>query len=268
MKYAALYSPEKYSSFSFDAQIKALHKLIKALQDEIASPASREGLMQQISNLAPLTKAPLPSRLEQLIAALHPDPYRVLRALAQYFGEASLKDSQISLRTGDGSKACQPEDLQRAAGITLVLDNLRSVFNVGSIFRLAECLRIAEVLLCGITPTPLHPNMAKTALGTCEKVAWRHFDETEAAIQSLQAEGVTIYALETAEPSVSAFRCDYRLPLALVVGNESLGIAPQHLAMCDQIIHLPVLGWKNSLNVGVATSIATYQIMFGNSREV
>jgi len=267
MKYAALYTADKYSSFGYDAQLKALNKLVKALQDEIANPAAREHLMQQISALAPLTKAALPARLSQLIASFHSDPYRVLRALSDYFGESSFKDSQITLRTGDGGKACNPADLTRAAGITLVLDNLRSVFNVGSIFRLAECLSLKQILLCGITPGPKHPNMAKTALGTCDKVPWQEYPDTATALQNLKSSGHTIYALETAEPSCSAFECTYALPLALVVGNESLGIAPQHLAMCDQIIHLPVLGWKNSLNVGVAASIAAYQILFGGQKE-
>ena len=266
MKYSAKYSLEKFRNFSFDAQIKALNKLLKALEENLANPQSYLDILNQISLLSSKSREALPPRLAQVIAALSPDPYRSLRALAEYFGQSSYKDSQITLRTGDGSKEISEADLARAAQITIVADNLRSVFNVGSLFRLCECLRIGELLLCGISPDPHHPNMDKTALGTTNKVKWRKMDDTTQAIKELRSLGYSIYALETAEPSESVFSVRYQLPLALVVGNEALGVSEPTLAECNSIIHLPVLGWKNSLNVAVATSITTYQIMYGGCR--
>jgi 23S rRNA (guanosine2251-2'-O)-methyltransferase len=263
VKFNADYSIEKFSNFSFDAQIKALSKLLKALEERIAEPESYTRILLRIKELGRLCREPLPSRLASAIEDLSEDPYRSLRALAQYFGDVTYKDNQIALRTGDGIKQASLADLERAAQITIIADNLRSVFNVGSLFRLCECLRISELILCGISPDPGHPNMAKTALGTCDKVPWRKVESATEAITELKAQGKTVYALETAEPSSSAFELGYRFPLALVVGNEALGIAESTLAHCDSIIHLPVLGWKNSLNVAVAASIATYQIMFG-----
>lgn len=263
MRFNASYTKEKFLSFSYDAQIKALGKLIGQMQDEIANPPVLHEILDQFRKLYPLAKNPLPAKMARLVQSLSEDPFRLLRAISIYYSDLPVKDSQIYLRTGDGTITPDSDALVRSKQIVLVLDNLRSVFNVGSVFRLCECLAVSELILCGITPTPKHPNMLKTALGTCERVPWRHVEQTETAITGLQERGFVVYALETANPSVSAFESDYSLPLALVVGNESLGISPQILTICDRIIHLPVLGWKNSLNVGVATSVALYQILFG-----
>jgi len=263
MKYSASYSKEKFANFSFDAQLKALSKLLQALEEHLAAPDTYPGILDQIKELSRMCREPLPPRMALAIDGLSMDPYRSLRALAQYFGDATYKDNQIALRTGDGLKEASQADLLRAGQLTIIADNLRSVFNVGSLFRLCECLRVRELVLCGISPDPEHPNMAKTALGTCDKVPWRKVESSTEAIAELKAKGHTIYALETAEPSKSAFETEFAFPLALVLGNEALGIPESTLAQCDSIIHLPVLGWKNSLNVAVAASIATYHIMFG-----
>ena len=267
MKYLAAYTKEKFLSFSFDAQLKALNKLIEQLQIDIAVPKSRDAILMQIITLYPLCKQDLPPRYQTLFSSLSDDPFRLLRAIDIFRGSSTLKDNQIFLRTGDGTISPNPDMLQKAGGIVVICDNLRSVFNVGSIFRVCECLAIAKIILCGITPTPNHPNMPKTALGTTEKVPWEHNEDTLLAIIRLKREGYKVYALETAEPSQSVYQCDFSYPLALVVGNESLGIAPSTLSECDAIVHLPVLGWKNSLNVGVATSVALYQIMYGGSSD-
>lgn len=265
MKFLAQYSTTKFSNLSFDAQIKALHKLLRELEYHVANPMQREAIITQLGELEPLCKEELPPRLKDLLAKLSKDPFRLLRALTEYQGSKSKKDSQILLKTGDGTQEPDPVAQEKASQILIIADNLRSVFNVGSLFRVAECLAVKKVLLCGITPTPNHPNMAKTALGTCERMAWQHYENTTDALQQVKASGYRIYALETAEPSQSVFECKYQLPMALVVGNEALGIDPIVLAQCDEIIYLPVLGWKNSLNVSVAASVALYQIIFGET---
>lgn len=264
MRYKAEYSREKFTNFSFDSQIKALGKLLRELEYQISDPVKRPELMRQIKMLYPLCREPLPPRMLTLLSDLPEDPFRLLRALAQYHREDTYKDSQILLRTGDGSHAPDPRFLARSSGIKLVVDNLRSVFNVGSLFRVSECLAISEIILCGISPDPSHPNMAKTALGTIEKVKWRHMEDSCDAILELKSQGYKVYALETAEPSSSVYECTYQLPLAIVLGNEALGIDPKVLELCDEIVYLPVLGWKNSLNVSVAAAITLYQIVFGD----
>ncbi|MDD2230570.1 MAG: TrmH family RNA methyltransferase, partial [Candidatus Cloacimonetes bacterium] len=167
------------------------------------------------------------------------------------------------IRRGDGNISADSGAMQKAAQVTIICDNLRSVFNLGSIFRSAECLGVAEILLCGISAKPSHPNLAKTAMGTQSLVAWRHFLDTKEAISHCRNKGMHIYALETVNEASSVFNTLYSFPLALVIGNESLGIEPATLELCDSYISLPQLGWKNSLNVGVATAAALYQIIFG-----
>jgi tRNA G18 (ribose-2'-O)-methylase SpoU len=263
VRFKATYSREKFCNFSFDAQLKAIAKLLKELEQNLANAEYRTQLIEQIQSLKALCKQALPPKMQDLVQDLPQDPHRLLRALAQYHSDAMVKDDQILLRVGDGSVEADPVHLAAAAQITVVADNLRSVFNVGSLFRVCECLAIGELVLCGISPDPRHPNMEKTALGTCSRVKWSHADSTLDAVKALSANGYRIYALETADPSGSVFDVDFAMPLALVVGNEALGIDPAVLKECDEIVHLPVLGWKNSLNVSVASSIALYQILFG-----
>ena len=267
MRYRAEYSTEKFKNFSYDSQVKALAKLLRELEYYISDSDKRNDLISQIQKLHPFCRRPLPPKMDKLISSLPSDPFRLLRLLADYHQDITLKDSQILLYTGDGGRSSDPRYLARSSQVKLIVDNLRSVFNVGSLFRIAECLGISEIILCGISPGPEHPNMAKTALGTTERIAWRHIDQTKDAILQLKDMGYKIYALETAEPSASVYESSFDLPIALVVGNEALGIDPQILKICDAIVHLPVLGWKNSLNVSVAAAITLYQIVFGATNE-
>jgi len=142
--------------------------------------------------------------------------------------------------------------------LILVLDNLRSAFNVGAIVRTAECFGITKLYFCGYTPD--NERVAKTAMGTRELVAVTHFKTTEAAIETLRSEKRYIYALETVENADSIYECEYQYSSALIVGNEALGIAQKILQLADQIIEIPLSGWKNSLNVGVATAITIAEI--------
>lgn len=265
MKTREGYSRAKFLNFSFDAQLKAIKKLLRELELSLADTQRRRVIIAEIQTLSPLCKKELPQNLAELIKDLPDDPHRLLRRLAKYQDENTYKDSQINIRVGDGCAVPDALALARAKEVILIADNLRSVFNVGSLFRICECLAVGELWLCGITPTPQHPNMEKTALGTISRVNWRHFEDTHEALDLAKERGAQSYALETVEPSENIFEHDFELPLALVVGNEALGIEPSVVSKCDGIVHLPVLGWKNSLNVGVASSIALYQIIFGKS---
>ena len=147
--------------------------------------------------------------------------------------------------------------------ITLVLDRLRSAHNVGNILRIAEAVRAREVLCCGYTPCPPHPKLAKTAMGTDTMVRCRHADTALDAIRILRSEGTAeILAAEWVPGrSVSAWKRDYRFPLALILGNEALGIAPEALAEVDGLISLPMFGSKSSINVGNAAAAILYAIL-------
>ena len=146
--------------------------------------------------------------------------------------------------------------------LVAVVPDVRSAHNVGSIFRTADAAGLARVVLCGFSATPDHRGVAKTALGAQDSVPWTVVPDVHEAIRALRAEGFTIAALERADGAVapeavpaSAF------PLALVVGNEVSGVAPDVLAAADLVVGLPQYGTKASLNVSVAFGVAAYGLV-------
>ncbi|MBM3331983.1 RNA methyltransferase [candidate division WOR-3 bacterium] len=153
-----------------------------------------------------------------------------------------------------------PEEFARLPRrpIHIVLDNLRSAFNVGSIFRLADAARAAEVIPCGYTAYPPHHKLEQTSLGTTDSVPWRRFDDTAAALTDLRAKGIQIVGVETATGASPYHRFEYDFPVALVLGNEALGVSETALRLCDAVVEVPVFGYKNSINVATAASIVLY----------
>ena len=145
--------------------------------------------------------------------------------------------------------------------VFLVLDNLRSAFNVGALFRVADTARLAGLLTCGCTAHPPHPRLDKTALGSLDYVASEHFATTEEALQRLRDGGVPVWALETTSRSRHYVRASYPRPVALVLGNEALGVQPSVLDSCDELVEVPVFGFKNSLNVAAAAAVVVYEIL-------
>ena len=139
--------------------------------------------------------------------------------------------------------------------LTVVVDSLRSAFNLGGVFRTAECFGVRELVLCGYTPLPEQPHVARAALGAERLVPWRYVGEIREAVASLQASGVRCIALETVAgaPDVSFF--EWPFPCALVVGNERFGIDPDVVQACDGVVRIPLFGRKNSLNVVTAFAI-------------
>ena len=145
--------------------------------------------------------------------------------------------------------------------IHLVLDHLRSAFNVGSIFRTADTTRLARIITCGYTAHPPHPKLEKTALGTLDYIPTVHFDTTLDAIVSLQQQGIPVWALETTSHSKTYTAMTYPRPLALVLGNEALGVSRDILDRCDELIQIPMYGFKNSLNVASACAVVVFEIL-------
>ena len=146
--------------------------------------------------------------------------------------------------------------------ITLVLDRLRSAHNTGNIFRIAEAVGAREIIACGYTPAPPHPKLAKTAMGADLLVPCRVFPSSLDAVRALRAEQYRmILAAEPLPGSRFAWEMDYRFPLALVLGNEALGVAPETLAECDGMVSLPMFGAKASINVGNAAAAILYAVL-------
>lgn len=170
-------------------------------------------------------------------------------------------ETRYELRSNDSDLPPEQFALLPRRPIHLVLDNLRSAFNVGSVFRLADAARAAEVIPCGYTACPPHHKLEQTSLRTDRSVPWRRFDDTALALDALRAEGITIVALETATGAAPYHRFDWRFPVALLLGNEALGIAPALLARCDAVVEIPLAGFKNSLNVAAAAAIVTFDLL-------
>jgi len=141
--------------------------------------------------------------------------------------------------------------------VAVVVDNVRSLFNVGSIFRSADGAGVHHLHLCGITPTPTNPKLAKTSLGAESTVAWTHYNNSLDCMAALHEAGYALWALEEDPTALSIFDAPLpRRPLALVVGNEVTGIDPAWLAAADEIVALPMYGSKRSLNVATAFGAA------------
>ncbi len=144
--------------------------------------------------------------------------------------------------------------------IILVLDRLRSAHNVGNIFRIADAVNAMAIYGCGYTPMPGHPKLAKTAMGSEMMVETRTFPDAVTAIQTLKTEGIVrkVIAVEPTEDAICAWDFPWEYPVALVLGNEALGIHPDALALCDGKVALPMLGQKASINVGNCAAVTVY----------
>lgn len=145
--------------------------------------------------------------------------------------------------------------------VCAVLDNIRSLYNVGSIFRTADASGVERLILCGITPAPPHPSMRKTALGADERVAWEQSRNGVAALGRLRLAGYRVAAIETGEGAVDLFDWQPEFPLAVVFGNEVEGVSPAMLDMCDARVSLPMHGIKRSLNVATAAGVVFYELL-------
>ncbi len=146
--------------------------------------------------------------------------------------------------------------------VIIVLDNIRSMMNTGSVFRTADAFLLEGIYLCGLTATPPHREIHKTALGATESVSWRYFEKTTDAVELLKKEGYTVIALEQTTGSVSLadFRPESTKRYALVFGNEVKGVDDKVLKLCEQSIEIPQFGTKHSLNISVTAGIVVWDL--------
>lgn len=146
--------------------------------------------------------------------------------------------------------------------IVVVLDHVRSLYNVGSVFRSSDAFRIEGVVLCGITARPPHPEIHKTALGAEESVSWKYFERTEDAVAWLKEQGYTVLAIEQCEGStmLQDFERKAGRKYAVVLGNEVKGVQQQVVDMCDGCLEIPQYGTKHSLNVSVTAGIVLWHL--------
>jgi len=145
--------------------------------------------------------------------------------------------------------------------IYVVLDNVRSLFNVGAIFRTSDAVLIEKLYLCGITGHPPRKEISKTALGAEEIVPWEHHDEAVEVLKEMKEKGIKVVAVELAHESMNYSEISYDFPVCLVFGHEVEGISDEVMELVDMSIHLPMLGRANSLNVATCYGIVVYEVL-------
>ena len=146
--------------------------------------------------------------------------------------------------------------------IVAVLDNIRSLYNVGAMFRTSDGLMVEKMYLCGMTGIPPRKEIEKTSLGASDLVPWEYRKYAAKAVEELKAKGYQIVALELTDPPIHYAEADFKFPVALVVGHEINGVSNEVMKMVDFSISIPMLGRANSLNVATAYGIAAYQMLY------
>lgn len=144
--------------------------------------------------------------------------------------------------------------------LIIVLDNVRSLNNIGSVFRTADAFLIERIYLCGITASPPHKDIHKTALGATENVLWEYVHSTADIVQKLQTEGVSVWPIEQTEDSTSLdlFQPEQNKSYAFVLGNEVRGVSQEVIDICNKALEIPQFGTKHSLNISVATGLVIW----------
>ena len=152
-------------------------------------------------------------------------------------------------------------DGMRTMPVSVLLDNVRSLYNVGAFFRTADAAGVEKLYLCGITGRPPKRGIGKTALGAEETVPWEHSWEPLPVLEEMRRRGVEIAAIETTAQAVDLFDWTPRFPVCVVFGHEVDGIRPQVAALGDTFVRIPMLGRKHSLNVATAGGVVIYELL-------
>ena len=154
------------------------------------------------------------------------------------------------------------EDFKKATKtpIIIILDDIRSLHNIGSVFRTSDAFLVEKIYLCGITATPPHKEIHKTALGATETVAWEYAENVTTVIQQLKNEGVKVFAIEQVENAtfLDQFHPNKDERYALIFGNEVYGVSQEAIALAEGCIEIPQLGSKHSLNISVSAGIVVW----------
>ncbi len=261
--------PQAFLSFSKKQIADSLWRLLRQMeQTDFKTPdwkANAVAFHQYVAILKKHESQQIQALGDQLQQTL-PEDLRTLEnclILLERFLEKDLREDQFLISTEDTPlEKVQPKVKEKQAEIVLVLDNLRSAFNVGSLFRSAEAFGVKKIHLCGYTATPENSKTAKAALGTDHWVSYEYHENTLNCLESLKSEDYFIYALETVDESVdlSELKSDQK-KMAIILGNERYGLSESVLKRADSIVSIPLIGRKNSLNVGVCGAISLYHFL-------
>ncbi len=184
--------------------------------------------------------------------------------------QVAVSNLQVAEKTGLAPSRGQAVSLKPHFHLEILLDNIRSVYNVGAMFRTADGAGVRHLHLSGISAPPTHPKIAKTALGAQDHLPWSYGNNGLETAVSLKTRGYQLWALEATPNAQPLFSANLKLmtqPALFIVGNEKAGVDPGILSLCDRVFSLPMQGFKGSLNVAVAFGIALYHIQFASKQE-
>jgi tRNA G18 (ribose-2'-O)-methylase SpoU len=159
-------------------------------------------------------------------------------------------------------KSVEDFKTSKKSPISIVLDDIRSLHNIGSVFRTSDAFLVEKIYLCGITATPPNKEIHKTALGATETVIWEHHENVLEVITNLKKENISVFAIEQVENSIflNDFQVEKNKKYALVFGNEVFGVRQEAVEICDGTIEIPQLGTKHSLNIAVSAGIVVWDL--------
>jgi len=263
MKKIYSYSKTKFNSFKKGKQIAIIQEMLTVLEknyDIIDYASALKKSIKECFNYVESNAEDFPINSGKYDLSKYSDILALRDEFTSYQGEY-LRDSDILVRRYDSHN-----NTSKKYPLILILDSLRSAFNIGAIIRSSECLGVAEIALCGTSPGQDNRKVIETAMGTIDFVKLVNFDSIEDAISAYREQEYEITALELTNTSISLEDYQPAAKVALIVGNESLGISEETLSICDKLIEISMHGIKNSLNVSNATAIAIYNII--NKMEV
>ncbi len=167
-----------------------------------------------------------------------------------------LRNSELERKSVDEFKEAEKTP------IIVIMDNVRSLNNIGSVFRTADAFLIQKIYLCGITAQPPHKDIQKTALGATETVDWEYVEDSLQLVNKLKSEGTKVYSIEQAEGAVmlNDFQPETKTTIAVVFGNEVKGVQQKVVSASDAVIEIPQLGSKHSLNISVSTGVVLWDL--------
>ena len=167
-----------------------------------------------------------------------------------------LKNEELDRLGVDGFKAAEKTPL------IIILDNIRSLNNIGSVFRTADAFLIEKIYLCGITATPPHKDIRKTALGATDSVSWEYRKDTLELVEELKISGFKVVSIEQAENAtqLDQFDVEKKVKYALVFGNEVKGVSQEVVSASDEVLEIPQYGTKHSLNISVSAGIVIWDL--------
>ena len=255
------YHQKKFSGFTEAGQLKAIIDLLAVLESNIADKEYRRDLIPSIHDCISWSAPELQQKFGILLNIdVFTPPHDILRLINHFVRgyKKNYDEKEPEILKFDGVR--DKPTTKPPYPITVILDNLRSAYNLGAIFRTAECVQAAWLYLCGITPPPPCRAMMKVAMGTTDKLHYTIMGKTEDAIRYVKDMGIPVLALETVAGAKSLYEYKPSRTVAVILGNEALGIEEKILKLADEVISIPTFGWKNSLNVSNAFTLAAYHL--------